>query len=70
MGFNMYKQIPMIKETLKEQGHKKDIPIHELGNVLMILYGMKKTTAIKWIYTFEKLDLLTVKDNLINFKEE
>lgn len=67
MAYNMYKQIDKIKETLLNQGYKKDIPIDKFGSVMMILFGMKKNTAIKWLRTFESLNLIKIDDRKVNF---
>jgi len=61
MAYNMYKQIEKIKESLKQKGYKKDIPTDIFGKELMILFGMKKQTAKKWIATFEEVGLIKME---------
>lgn len=67
MAYNMYKQMGKIKEALEEKGYSKDIPISIFGNELMLHFGMKKNTAIKWIKTFESVKLISIDDRKVNF---
>ena len=67
MGFNIYKEIPKIKEYLKGEGYVKNIPAHAFGRSLMILFGMKKATVRKWISYFEENDIIKINDGVVNF---
>jgi len=67
MGFNMYNQIPKIRADLEGDGHKKDIPVDVFGEYLMLKYGMKKNTAVRWISLFQAVNLIKVNDGSINF---
>jgi len=67
MGFNMYNQIPKIRADLEGDGYKKDIPVDVFGEYLMLKYGMKKNTAVRWITLFQAVNLIKVNDGIINF---
>ena len=67
MGFNIYKEIPKIKEHLKNEGYVKNIPDHAFGRSLMILFGMKKETVRKWINYFEENDIIKIEGDKVNF---
>lgn len=67
MGFNIYKEIPKIKEKLKENGFKKNIPIDVFGHTLMLMYGMRKDTVRKWIANFEELNIIRIKNEQVVF---
>lgn len=63
----MYKQIGKIRESLNQKGYKKDIPIEIFDKELMLVFGMRKKKAIEWSKTFAEVDLIKVKDNVVNF---
>ena len=67
MGFNIYKEIPKIKEYLKGEGYVKNIPGIAFGRALMILFGMKKETVRKWINYFEENDIIKIEGDKVNF---
>ena len=68
MGYNIYKQIPKIKEQTKNFGYEKDIPINIFLKSVMILFGMKRKTAEKWFHYFIENGIINVSDDeLINF---
>ena len=63
----MYKQIGKIRESLNEKGHKKDIPIDVFCRELMLVFGMRKKTAIEWMHTFSDVDLIKIENDIIIF---
>ena len=67
MGFNIYKEIPKIREILKENGYLSNIPSEVFGKTLMIHFGMKKATVRKWISYFEENDIIKINDGVVNF---
>jgi len=67
MAFNMYTQLPRVKEYLSEKGYTKDIPVDVFWQSLMILFGMKRRTAENWVRNFNVVDLIVVKEGLVNF---
>ena len=67
MGFNIYKEIPKVKEYLKDKGFTKNIPDDDFGKALMILFGMKKETVRKWINYFEENDIIKIEGDKVNF---
>lgn len=67
MGFNIYKEIPKIKENLKEMGYKKKIPIDVFAKNLMIQFGMKRETTRKWISYFEENNIIKISKDEVTF---
>lgn len=67
MGFNMYNQIDNIRQNLKKQGYMKNIPEDIFCRSLMILFGMKKKTAMNWIYNFKAVGFIDYKEDKVNF---
>ena len=67
MGFNIYKEIPKIREILEKSGYLADIPDEVFGKTLMIHFGMKKETVRKWISYFEENDIIKINDGVVNF---
>ena len=67
MGFNIYKEIPKIREILKESGNLADIPTEVFGKTLMLHFGMKKATVRKWISYFEENDIIKIVGGKVNF---
>jgi hypothetical protein len=68
MAFNMYKQIAKIRTTLEEKGFTRDIPTEQFIKQLMLLFGMRKKKAIEWLHTYEDVNLIEIKDDVINFR--
>lgn len=60
MGFNMYKQIPKIRNDLKEKGFENDIPLNEVKKAMMVMFGMKEQTVVRWIRDYERNNVLIV----------
>ena len=71
MAFNIYNQIPKVKEYLKNIGYTNNIPKEDFSIALMLIFGMRKKTAIEWIDNFENANLIIIDymNNTINFKE-
>ena len=67
MGFNIYKEIPKIREILKESGYLANIPTEVFGKTLMLHFGMKKATVRKWISYFEENDIIKIVGGKVNF---
>lgn len=67
MGFNIYKEIPKLKEYCKEQGYSKNIPDDVFGRSFLILFGMKKETVRKWVNYFEENNIIKFNGKKINF---
>ena len=67
MAYNMYKQIGKIRESLENKGYKKDVPLEIFCRELMLIFGMRKNTAIKWSCTFEDVELIKISNNMVNF---
>lgn len=68
MGFNIYKEIPKIKDWIKKtEGLENDIPTDILARALMMLFGMKKDTVRKWINYFEENNIIIIKGEKVNF---
>lgn len=69
MAYNMYKQISKIRESLEDKEYKKDIPLEIFGRELMLMFGMRKKTAIEWTQTFEDVNLIKINNdtNTVNF---
>lgn len=67
MGFNIYKEIPKIREKLAEEGYKKNIPVDLFGKTFMMMFGMKKQTVRKWVSYFEENNIIKIKDGVVNF---
>lgn len=63
MAYNMYKQISKIRESLQEKGFVAKIPREIFGRELMLMFGMKKQTALKWIQTFSDVNLIKENEN-------
>ena len=68
----MYKQINNIVKVLEEDGYKKNIPKSVFCKKLMVLYGMKKGTAITWLNNFLTVGYVSIddKDNINFVKSE
>jgi len=67
MAYNMYKQIGKIRESLDTKGYSKDIPTEIFCKELMLIFGMRRKTAIEWTDTFEDVNLISVKMEKVNF---
>lgn len=67
MGFNIYKEIPKIKDKLAGLGYKKNIPAKVFARTLMLMYGMKVDTTRKWISNFEETDIIKINKGKVNF---
>lgn len=69
MGFNIYKEMPKIKEYLKKAGYNDGdkIPVEVFGSSLMFIFGMKKETAVKWINEFETIKIISLHKGMVSF---
>ena len=77
MGYNIYQQLPKLKEQLKNEGFEKDIPIDVFWSTMMRTFGMNRATAKKWIIDFSYTKMISVvdrnkdisplKDEVVNF---
>lgn len=67
MAYNMYKQIGKIRESLEGKGYIKDVPLEMFCRELMLIFGMRKKTAIEWANTFEDVKLININNNKVNF---
>lgn len=67
MAFNMYKQIDKIKQELGTRGYDGNIPYDIFGKTIMVMFGMKRQTAITWIKNFDTVGLIKINniDNTI-----
>lgn len=63
----MYKQIGKIRESLKNKGYEKNIPLDIFCRELMLIFGMRKKKAIEWSHTFEDVQLVKIEDNTVVF---
>jgi len=57
-----------IKQGLDSKGHTKDIPLDVFRAEVMILSGYNRTKVIEWINNFELCKLITIKNNIVNWK--
>lgn len=69
MGVNYYKQIYKVREYLTKKGFKQadPVPITVFGTGLMVVFGMKKETAIKWIQEFKDGKVIRVSKGMVYF---
>lgn len=69
MAYNMYKQIPKLKEALKIRGYENNIPWDIFIKTMMLMLGMKRKTAVLWIREFDEMALIKINnvDDSINF---
>ena len=63
----MYKQIPKIKDFLEKNGELKNTSLDSFGRCLMVLFGMKRETAKKWIRYFEENKVIKVNGDKVKF---
>lgn len=68
MGFNIYKEIPKIKDELKKMRWERDIPIETFACVMMMHFGMKRETVSKWLRYFMANKIIEIDEGVINFK--
>jgi hypothetical protein len=65
MGINYYdnKHHEKIKTMLKENGHPslKNIPLDAYQQCMMIIFGMSRKGADKWMSNFETVGLIHIK---------
>lgn len=67
MGYNIYAQLPKLKETLNKMGYSKDYPKDVFGVAVMVTFGMGKERAIYWISNFETIGKIEIKEGVVNF---